>query len=62
MERELTVERTRTGLEIACQLGRKSGRKYLMTDSKILLVKNLLPPRDVAKDLEDLVSMDSGIQ
>ena len=55
MERELTVERTRAGLEIARQLGRKGGRKRLMTDSKIQSAKKLLangvPPRDVAKDL-----------
>jgi DNA invertase Pin-like site-specific DNA recombinase len=35
MERELTVERTRAGLEVAKQLGRKGGRKPKMTDSKI---------------------------
>ena len=33
--RELTVERTRAGLEVAKQLGRKGGRKPKMTDSKI---------------------------
>lgn len=55
MERELTVERTRAGLEIARQLGRKGGRKRQMTDSKIESAKKLLfngiPPRDVAKNL-----------
>jgi DNA invertase Pin-like site-specific DNA recombinase len=55
MERELTVERTRAGLEIARQLGRKGGRKRLMTDSKVESAKKLLangvPPRDVAKNL-----------
>jgi len=35
MERELTIERTRAGLEIAKQLGRKGGRKPKMTNSKI---------------------------
>lgn len=35
MERELTVERTRAGLEVARQLGRTGGRKRQMTDSKI---------------------------
>ncbi len=35
MERELTVERTRAGLAVAEQLGRKGGRKPKMTDSKI---------------------------
>jgi DNA invertase Pin-like site-specific DNA recombinase len=55
MERELTVERTRAGLEVARQLGRKGGRSRKMTDSKIESAKKLLangvPPRDVAKDL-----------
>ncbi len=55
MERELTVERTQAGLEIARQLGRKGGRKRQMTDSKIESAKKLLangmPPRDVAKNL-----------
>jgi len=55
MERELTVERTRAGLEAARQLGRKGGRTRLMTDNKIESAKNLLasgvPPRDVAKNL-----------
>ena len=49
MERELTVERTRAGLEVARQLGRKGGRKPQMTDSKIESAKKLLasgvPPR-----------------
>lgn len=55
MERELTVERTRAGLEVARQLGRKGGRKRQMTESKIASAKKLLangvPPRDVAKNL-----------
>jgi DNA invertase Pin-like site-specific DNA recombinase len=55
MERELTVERTRAGLEVARQPGRKGGRKPKMTDSKIESAKKLLaggiPPRDVAKNL-----------
>jgi len=55
MERELTVERTRAGLEVARRLGRKGGRKRQMTDSKIESAKKLLangvPPRDVAKSL-----------
>jgi hypothetical protein len=42
MERELTIERTRAGLEVACQLGRKGGRKRQMTDSKIASAKKLL--------------------
>ena len=55
VERELTVERTRAGLEVARQLGRKGGRKRQMTDSKIESAKKLLangvPPRDVAQNL-----------
>lgn len=55
MERQLTVERTRVGLEAARQMGRKGGRKRQMTDSKIESARKLLangvPPREVAKDL-----------
>lgn len=55
MERELIVERTRAGLEVARQLGRKGSRKRQMTDSKIKAAKNLLAsvvsPRDVASNL-----------
>jgi len=55
MERELTAERTRAGLEVARQLGRKGGRKRQMTESKIESAKKLLangiPPRDVAANL-----------
>ena len=55
MERELTVERTRAGLEVARQLGRKGGRKRQMTDSKIESAKKLLAkgvaPREVAMNL-----------
>lgn len=55
MERELTVERTRAGLEVARKLGRKGGRKRRMTDSKIesarKLLANGMPPRDVALNL-----------
>ncbi len=55
MERELVIERTRAGLEVARQLGRKGGRKPKMTDSKIESAKKLLasgvPPKDVAKNL-----------
>lgn len=47
--------RTRAGLEVAKQLGRKGGRKPKMTDSKIESAKKLLasgvPPKDVAKNL-----------
>jgi len=55
MERELTIERTRAGLEIARKLGRKGGRKRRMTDTKIesarKLLANGMPPRDVALNL-----------
>jgi DNA invertase Pin-like site-specific DNA recombinase len=55
MERELTIERTRAGLAVARQLGRKGGRKRQMTESKIRSAKKLLatgvPPRDVAGNL-----------
>lgn len=55
MERELIVERTRAGLEVAKALGRTGGRKRLMTDTKIESAKKLLeagtPPKDVAKSL-----------
>lgn len=55
MERELIVERTRAGLEVAKQRGRIGGRKRLMTNSKIESAKQLLvnglPPKEVAKNL-----------
>jgi DNA invertase Pin-like site-specific DNA recombinase len=55
MERELTIERTRAGLETARKLGRKGGRRRKMTDSKIKSAKKLLlsgvPPVDIAKNL-----------
>jgi DNA invertase Pin-like site-specific DNA recombinase len=55
MERELAVERTRAGLEVARKLGRKGGRKLKMTESKIESAKKLLssgiPPKDVARNL-----------
>ena len=55
MERDLNVERTRAGLEVARQRGRKGGRKPKMTNSKLESAKKLLasgvPPKDVAKNL-----------
>ena len=55
MERELTIERTRAGLETARKLGRKGGRRRKMTESKVESTKKLLlngvPPKDVAKNL-----------
>ncbi|MBK7052366.1 MAG: recombinase family protein [Rhodoferax sp.] len=56
MERELIVERTRAGLDVApAGLCGKGGRKPKMTGSKIESAKKLLangvPPKDVAKNL-----------
>lgn len=55
MERELTVERTRAGLESARARGRTGGRRRLMTGSKVEAAKQLLasgtPPREVASNL-----------
>jgi DNA invertase Pin-like site-specific DNA recombinase len=55
MERELTVERTRAGLELARRLGRRGGRRRAMTDSKIESARKLLangvPPKEVAHNL-----------
>jgi DNA invertase Pin-like site-specific DNA recombinase len=55
MERELIIERTRAGLDVARQLGRKGGRKPKMTASKIESAKKMLasgvPAKDVAKNL-----------
>jgi DNA invertase Pin-like site-specific DNA recombinase len=55
MERELTIERTRAGLEIALKLGGKGGRKGQMTDGKIKSARKLLasgvPPHYVASNL-----------
>ena len=50
MERELTLERTRAGFEVARQLGRRGGRKRQMTDSKIKSAKKLLPSEVPARD------------
>ena len=55
MERDLTGERPRAGLEVSRQRGRKGGRRRQMTESKIESAKKLLangvPPRDVATNL-----------
>ncbi len=55
MERELTIERTRAGLEVARQRGHLGERKRQMTESKIKSAKKLLasgvPQRDVASNL-----------
>ena len=56
MERDLTVERTRAGLEAARRQGRTGGRKRKMDEFKIAAAKQLLQEgmshRDVAKNLE----------
>jgi DNA invertase Pin-like site-specific DNA recombinase len=55
MERELTAERTKAGLDAARRRGRMVGRKRRMTPSKIESAKQLLgggmSPREVAKNL-----------
>ena len=55
MERDLTAERTRAGLDAARRQGRTGGRKRKMTDAKISAAKQLLrdgvSPREVAKTL-----------
>jgi DNA invertase Pin-like site-specific DNA recombinase len=55
MERELMIERTKSGLDAARKRGRVGGRKRSMTDSKIESAKRLLadgiPPKDVAGNL-----------
>ena len=54
--RELTVERTKAGLEAARKLGRYGGRKPKMTLTKVESAKKLLssgmPARDVAQTLD----------
>ncbi len=49
MKRDLIAERTRGGLKVARQLGRKRGRKPKMTARKLLA--SGMPPRDVAENL-----------
>ena len=55
MERDLTAERTRAGLDAARRQGRTGGRKRKMDDSKIATAKKLMQdgisPREVAKNL-----------
>ncbi len=55
MEGELTVDRTRAGLESARLKGRVGKRKRLMTDAKVDAARRLLalglPPREVASTL-----------
>lgn len=55
MERELIVERTRAGLDAARRLGRRGGRKPVMTNGKVDAARKLLAggtsPREVAASL-----------
>ena len=55
MERELLIERTKAGLDVARKCGRIGGRKRKMTESKLKSAKKLLsdgfPSKDVARDL-----------
>ena len=55
MERDLTAERTRAGLDAARRQGRTGGRKRKMTDAKISAAKRLLQdgtaPSEVAQSL-----------
>ena len=55
MERDLTIERTRAGLDAARRQGRTGGRKRKMDEAKINAAKQLLkggtPPRQVAQNL-----------
>jgi DNA invertase Pin-like site-specific DNA recombinase len=51
MERELTVERTKAGLEAARAAGKKPGRKRIMTDSKVIAAKQLLAQGAAAVDV-----------
>uniref|UniRef100_E6QH70 Site-specific DNA recombinase e14 prophage n=1 Tax=mine drainage metagenome TaxID=410659 RepID=E6QH70_9ZZZZ len=55
MERDLTIERSRAGLEAASKCGRMPGRKRLMTESKVASARKLLdngtPRREVAEHL-----------
>ena len=51
MERELTIERTRAGLEAARKNGRPPGRKRLMTERKITAARQLLAQGTSAADV-----------
>ena len=53
MERELIIERTRAGLSAARLLGRKGGRKRVMTDSKMEAAKKLLAGGASAKQVAE---------
>jgi len=51
IERELTIERTRAGLEAARKNGRPPGRKRIMTDRKIAAARQLLAQGTSATDV-----------
>ena len=55
IEHEFTIERTRAGVEVSRQFGRKGERKRQMTESKIKSAKKPVasgvPPRDVGSNL-----------
>ena len=55
MERDLTIEQTRAGLDASRWQGRVGGRRRKMDDSKISVAKRLqqdgMPHREVAKNL-----------
>jgi DNA invertase Pin-like site-specific DNA recombinase len=51
MERELTVERTRAGLQTARLQGRVGGRRRLMTESKVSAAQELLRSGRAARDV-----------
>jgi DNA invertase Pin-like site-specific DNA recombinase len=66
MERELIMERTRAGLEVARCQGRVGGRKRQMTDSKLQLARKPLasgtPPQEMAHGLGvSVISMGAGL-
>ena len=68
MERDLTVERTRSGLDAARRQGRTGGRKRKMTDSKIQHCKTITAGRHApagsgersGRVYTDVVSMAAG--
>jgi DNA invertase Pin-like site-specific DNA recombinase len=45
-ERELIKERTKAGLKAARARGRKGGRKFIMTKTKLMMARNALQNRD----------------
>jgi DNA invertase Pin-like site-specific DNA recombinase len=52
MERELTVERTRAGLEVARQLDRKGGRQLPRTLNVLYFPFPETPPRNQRQPME----------